>query len=154
MLEFHCCYSPLTDAIYNTQIIKKSHVFTVVYSRVIRPRKHAYLTIGTSLPWYGLSNMMYTSLCKHFRSIATIFDFHHIQTSDSILTSLSVLPRTGKTLVKDVDISFLSCIWVEIHVIYYMFPVSVHHLRFSTYPYVYSILTMVSLWWCLSGSAR
>jgi hypothetical protein len=59
--------------------------------------------------------------------MAAIFDFRHTETSDSIPTSLSVLPDLDN-LGKAVGISLLSSMQAEIHANTYLLPVPGRHL--------------------------
>jgi hypothetical protein len=58
---------------------------------------------------------------------AAIFDLRHTQKSDSILTSLIVLPDPENIGIA-FAISLLSCIPAELHVISYLLPVNGRHL--------------------------
>ena len=58
--------------------------------------------------------------------MAAIFTLQHTQTSDSILTSLSVLPDPENMGIA-IEISLLSCTGVEINVISYL-PVYDRHI--------------------------
>ena len=64
--------------------------------------------------------------------MAAIFDFIHTQTSESITTSLSVMPDPENMDIA-LEISLLSCIEAEIYVITYILPVNRHH-GFPTNP--------------------
>ena len=63
----------------------------------------------------------------HFWFMSAIFDFQHSQTSDSIRTSLSVLPDL-ENMDKAVGISLLSCIEAEIYAVSQVLPVNGRHL--------------------------
>ena len=67
--------------------------------------------------------------------MAAIFDLRRTQTSDSIPTSLSVLPDPENMGIA-VGITLLSCIRAEINVSSYVPPVNGRHLWFTTYAYV------------------
>ena len=56
-----------------------------------------------------------------------MFDFRHARTSDSIPTSLSVLPDSENMGIA-VGISLLSCIEAEIYVMSVLLPVNGRHL--------------------------
>ena len=58
--------------------------------------------------------------------------FLHTRTSDSLPTSLSVLPDPENVGIA-VGIAFLSCIRAKTYVISYLLPVYVRHLWFPTY---------------------
>ena len=77
--------------------------------------------------------MGYTLCHFYFRLQATIFDFRHTQTSDSILTRLSLL-RNSENMGITVEISLLSCIKAEIYVMSFLLPVNGRHLWFQTHP--------------------
>ena len=59
--------------------------------------------------------------------MAAIFDFRPTQTSDSLLTSLSVLPDPENMAIA-LKISLLSCIEAEIYVLSFLLPVNGHHI--------------------------
>jgi len=80
-------------------------------------------------------NPRYTLFRMHFRFMAVIFDSPLTHTSDSIHTSLVVLPDTENMGIA-VGISLLSRIQAEINIISYALPVHGGHLWFPTYPYV------------------
>ena len=65
--------------------------------------------------------------------MAAIFHFRHIQMSDSIHTSLSVLPDPENMGIA-AGISLLSCVGVEIYVMSFLLSVNGRHLRFPTKP--------------------
>jgi len=65
--------------------------------------------------------------------MAAIFDFQHIQTSNSVLTNLYVLPDPANVGIA-VEIMLLSIIWADIYVIFLLRPVNDRHLWFQTYP--------------------
>ena len=59
--------------------------------------------------------------------MAAIFDFRHAQTSDSITTSLFVLPDPENMDIA-LEISLLLCIEAEIYVMSFLLPVNGRHL--------------------------
>ena len=61
--------------------------------------------------------------------MAAIFDFRHAQTSDSITTSLSVLPDPENMGIA-VEMSLLSWLKAEIYVIFYLRPVFTPHIGY------------------------
>ena len=65
---------------------------------------------------------MYVMSHNYFWLMAAIFDFKHTQTSDSIPTSLCMLPDP-KNMGIAVGISLLSCTEAEIYVMSYLLPV-------------------------------
>ena len=64
--------------------------------------------------------------------MAAIFDFRHTQTSESITTSLSVLPDP-EIMGIAVEISLLDCIEAEMYVMSFLLLVNGRHLWFPTY---------------------
>ena len=60
----------------------------------------------------------------YFRLMAAIFDFRHPQTSNSIHTSLSVLPDP-ENMGTAVGISLLSCVGAELFVMSFLLPVNI-----------------------------
>ena len=58
--------------------------------------------------------------------MAAIFDFRHFLTSDSLLTSLSVLPDPENMGIA-LEIALLTCIEAEIYVISSLLPVIGRH---------------------------
>jgi len=65
--------------------------------------------------------------------MAAIFDFSLISTFDSLRSSLVVSPDLENMGIA-VEISLLSCIEAEIHVISYLLPVNGSHLKFLFFP--------------------
>ena len=71
--------------------------------------------------------------------MAAIFHFRHTQETNSLLTSLFVLPYSGNKGVA-LEISLLSCIEAELYVISFPLPVNGSHLLFPTYPDIWQSL--------------
>ena len=63
----------------------------------------------------------------YFRLMAAIFDFRHTQTSESLATSLSVLPDPENMGIA-LGIALLSCIRAEINIFNYVLLVIGYHL--------------------------
>ena len=113
-------------------------------------RMAAQTPIVSSYPIWRNDIRRITSLfLVYFRLLAAIFDFRHIQTSDSILTSFSVLPDP-ENMGLAVGISLLSCLRAEIYVLSFLLPVIGRHLRFPTYlfPLVFACCLISKTWLC------
>ena len=85
--------------------------------------------IGTLLEFlcYLVYKLRYTLFPMHFRLLNAVFDFRHTRTSDSISSSLSVLPDPENMGIA-IEISLQSCIEAEIDVILFLLPVNGRHL--------------------------
>ena len=81
---------------------------------------------------YHMYELRCTLFLVYFRFMAVIFDFRHTRTSDSLGSSLFVLPDP-KNMCVAVGMSLLSCVRAKINVIPFLLPVNGRHLCFPTY---------------------
>ena len=82
-----CCQ--LHAAIFDFSQI---HKFGSLHSSLIGELDPQNMSIAVEFRCYHAYELRHTLFPINFRLIAAIFDFQHVQTSDGILTSISVLP--------------------------------------------------------------
>jgi len=83
--------------------------------------------------WNKKKSKKYSIFHIYFWSMAAIFDFSHVRTSDSLRNSLFASLDIENMGIA-VGISLISCRKAEIYVISYPLPVNVSHLWFLTDP--------------------